>query len=58
MDRSLAKKVLDIALGTGADFAELYVQNKVSRVVELNYKRVDNVSTSLVYGAEIGRAHV
>ena len=45
MDKKLAAKVLDKALSTGADFAELYVQNKVTHVVELNYKRVDNVMT-------------
>ncbi len=51
MDNLLAAKTLDAALETGADFAELYVQNKIIRDVELNYKRVDNVSTQLVYGA-------
>ena len=37
------------ALATGADFAELYVQQRTSSVVELNYHRVDNVSTRLPY---------
>ena len=51
MDKKLAAKVLDKALSTGADFAELYVQHKVTHVVELNYKRVDNVMTRQIYGA-------
>ena len=51
MDKVIAKKVLSKALATGADIAELYVQNKLSRVVQLNYRRVDNVSTTLTYGA-------
>ncbi|MBD5131050.1 MAG: TldD/PmbA family protein [Clostridiales bacterium] len=51
MTNQTVKKVLDIALGTGADFAELYVQDKTTNVVELNYKRVDNVSSRLIYGA-------
>lgn len=51
MENKQAKKVLSAALATGADLAELYVQNKLSRVVQLNYKRVDNVATTLVYGA-------
>ena len=77
MENKQAKKVLSAALATGADLAELYVQNKLSRVIErrriaaravrrqgradnklsrvvqLNYKRVDNVATTLVYGAEL-----
>ena len=53
MDNAIAKKVLDAALATGADFAELYVQNKTARTVELNYKRVDNVSSRLIYGAGV-----
>ena len=51
MNNVLAQKVLDVALATGADFAELYVQNKTTRAVEINYKRVDNVSSRLIYGA-------
>lgn len=51
MDKKIAKKVLSKALATGADLAELYVQDKISRVVQLNYRRVDNVSTTLTYGA-------
>lgn len=51
MDNSTVKNVLNAALATGADFAELYVQNKLSRTVELNYKRVDNVAEKLIYGA-------
>lgn len=53
MENSTAKRVLDAALATGADFAELYVQQLNHSVVELNYRRVDNVSTRLVYGAGI-----
>lgn len=50
MEKHIAQKTLDIALATGADFAELYVQNKTSHVVSINYKRVDNVFTRLTYG--------
>ncbi|MDE6401442.1 MAG: TldD/PmbA family protein, partial [Clostridiales bacterium] len=53
MDNGIAKNVLNAALATGADFAELYVQNKTAYTVELNYKRVDNVSSRLIYGAGI-----
>ncbi len=53
MKNSTAKRVLDAALATGADFAELYVQQRTSSVVELNYHRVDNVSTRLVSGAGV-----
>ncbi len=51
MDHKTARKALDAALETGADFAELFVQNKTTHLVELNYRRVDNVSTRLIYGA-------
>lgn len=50
---SIAKNVLNAGLATGADFAELYVQNKTAWTVELNYKRVDNVASRLIYGAGI-----
>lgn len=53
MDLKIAERVLNAALGSGADFAELYIQNKTTRTVELNYKRVDNVATRLIYGAGI-----
>lgn len=51
MEKSTVKKVLDIALATGADFGELYVQDKTQSVVELSYKRVDNVSEKVIFGA-------
>lgn len=51
MEKELAKKVLDVALGTGADFAELFVQNKLTHIIDINYKRVDSVLSNLVYGA-------
>lgn len=51
MDKALAKKVLDSALKSGADFGELYVQNKTDHLIDLNYKRVDNVTTKLTFGA-------
>ncbi len=51
MDREVAKKVLSIALATGADYAELYVQNRAEKTIDINYKRVDNVLSGLVYGA-------
>lgn len=53
MENKLAQKVLDAALASGADFAELYIQNKTTHAVELNYHRVDNVITRLIYGAGI-----
>ncbi len=51
MDKHFARKVLDAALATGADYAELYVQNKTKHVIDINYKRVDGVTTRLIYGA-------
>lgn len=51
--KSLALKVINEALKSGADFAELYVQSKFSHSVSLAHKRVDNCSSSLGYGASI-----
>ncbi len=51
MDNKTAKAVLSASLETGADFAELYIQNKTTRVIDVNYKRVDDVSERLTYGA-------
>lgn len=51
MNNETARRALDVALETGADFAELYVQDKMSRTVELSYKRVENVSARQTFGA-------
>lgn len=51
MEHKIAEKVLNIALGTGADFAELYVQSHTEKIVSLEYHKVDTVATRLVYGA-------
>lgn len=51
MEKSTAAKVLDVALSTGADFGELYVQDQTASVVELSYKRVENVSKKVIFGA-------
>ena len=51
MNNETARSVLNAALATGADFAELYIQSETARVIDVNYKRVDDVSERLTYGA-------
>ena len=51
MEQKIAERVLNVALETGADFAELYVQSKTVQTVALEYRKVDEVSTRLIYGA-------
>lgn len=53
MEEHIARNVLNAGLRTGADYAELYVQNKKQRKIVLNYKRVDDVATRIIFGAGI-----
>ena len=53
VSKSLAAAVLKEALKTGADFAELYAQDRKNHSISISHKRVDSVSTDIVYGAGI-----
>lgn len=53
MDCKTVKKVLEVGLGTGADYAELYFQDATKHVISLDHKRVDTVKTTQVYGVGI-----
>lgn len=50
---SVAIKVLNEGLKTGADFCELYTQESLSHAVGLSYRRVDTVTSKLTYGAGV-----
>lgn len=53
MDKKIAKATLEAATSTGADFAELYFQDKLSKLIRLDYRKVDNVSMGQTYGASV-----
>lgn len=45
--------VLNEGLKTGADFAEIYVQDKKTHNIQLSHKKVDVNTSGLIYGAGI-----
>lgn len=45
--------VLNEGLKTGADFAEIYVQDKKTHSIQLSHKKVDVNTSGLIYGAGI-----
>jgi len=53
VSKTLAAAVLKEALKTGADFAELYAQDKKSHNISISHKRVDTLKTNIIYGAGI-----
>ncbi len=53
IDEELIRLALDKALSTGADFAEIFIEDKISDSVSMVKGRVDTVSTSLVSGVGI-----
>ena len=50
ISKKRALEILNIALKTGAEYAEIYQQEEIKRVISVNFKRVDVVSTSLIAG--------
>ena len=53
LNKDLAKRVLDTCLATGADFAELYVEDKISNRIEVVNGDVNRVTTSEITGVGI-----
>ena len=51
--KKLAIFVLNETLATGADFAEIYIQEKNDRNIVLSNKRVDTLSQNLIFGIGI-----
>ena len=52
-DIGIAKRVLDIAVTTGADFAEIFFEDTVKGTVTLMSGKVDAATTKHIYGAGI-----
>lgn len=53
MDKKIAKKVLLECLSTGGDFAEIYLEDKTTNLIRMVSGKIDDVSTSHIYGAGI-----
>lgn len=53
ISKSLAKNILNIALSTGADFAEIFLEEKESTDISIEGDKVDNINSGLIYGAGI-----
>lgn len=53
MDKNLAKKVLKECLTTGGDFAELFLEDKVSNIIRRVGEQVEDINTSHIFGAAI-----
>jgi len=51
ISKKLAIFVLNEALATGADFAEIYIQEKIDKNIILSNKKVDTLSQELIFGA-------
>ena len=53
LDRNVAAEVLDQAVRTGGDFAEIFLEDKVSHSLTLQSDRIETVGTSRKHGAGI-----
>lgn len=53
MDKVIAKKVLLECLSTGGDYAEIYLEDKVSNSIRMMTDKIDDITTDHLYGAGI-----
>ncbi len=53
IDKNIAQKVLETALSTGADFAEIYVEDTKSNSLMLVGDKIENANYSRIYGTGI-----
>lgn len=53
LDKTIAKKVLDNCLTTGADFAEIFYEDTIDGRIQMILGKVDQSSTTHTYGAGI-----
>ncbi len=49
----VAKSILEIALSTGGDFAEVYIENSTNEVLAMRERKLANANASKVLGAAI-----
>lgn len=53
LEKTLIEQILDTALSTGADFAEVYTEEKVSDSIQLIGGRVEKVASVRVFGVGV-----
>lgn len=53
LDKKLIKKVLDAALSTSADFAEIFIEDKFATNASLNSSKIQNVNNAKIFGIGI-----
>lgn len=53
ISKALAKKVLNAALSTGADFAEIFLEEKQTSAITVEGEKVENINSGLVFGVGI-----
>ncbi|MGD9909980.1 MAG: TldD/PmbA family protein [Candidatus Izemoplasmatales bacterium] len=53
LEKTLIEQILDTALSTGADFAEVYTEEKVSDSIQLIGGRVEKVASVKVFGVGV-----
>lgn len=53
INESLAKEILDVALSTGGDFAEVFIENTRNDSIEMRLDKISRVNISKVSGAAL-----
>ena len=53
ISKRLALEVLNEGLSTGADYCEIYAQERLTNSINIAFKRVDSTTSSLTYGVGI-----
>ena len=53
ISESNAKEILEIALATGGDFAEVYMDSTLNETIRAMSGKIDNISSSRVKGAAV-----
>lgn len=53
ISKTLALNVLNAGLATGADFAEIFIEEKYNNGVSIDNDKIENISSGIIYGAGI-----
>ena len=53
ISKSLAIDILNAGLATGADFAEIFIEEKYNNGVSIDNDKIENISSGIIYGAGI-----
>lgn len=53
ISKEICKSVIDEALKTGGDFAEVFVENTMKNLIEMVSGNVTNISSNVIHGASI-----